>query len=80
MHSGHYVSYVKTRPTSGKIPKNKEHGNYNEDYCKNGQWYFTSDTYVRKCSLEEVKESKAYVLFYERLPFEPIEDATMLQL
>ena len=78
MHGGHYVSYVKTRPTSDKILKNKEHGKYNERYCKNGQWYLTSDTYVRKCSLEEVKESKAYILFYERLPFIPEEHATMV--
>ena len=78
IHGGHYVAYVKTRPTSSKMPKNGEHGEYDVQYCKKGQWYFTSDTYVRKCSLEEVKQSKAYILFYERLPFIPIHDATMV--
>ena len=71
LHGGHYVAYVKTRPTELKnLDKGKyEHWYYEDDYCKEGQWYFTSDMYVEMCSLEEVKQSKAYMLFYERLPF-----------
>lgn len=72
LRSGHYIACVKTRPTEEKTDKG-EYTNwcYHEDYCKKGQWYFTSDTYVRECSFEEVKKNKAYMLFYERLPFMP---------
>ena len=75
LRSGHYIAYVKTRPTEEKTLDTGEYRTYDkyyhQDYCKKGQWYFTSDTYVRECSLEEVKESKAYMLFYEQLPSIP---------
>ena len=78
LYNGHYTAFVKVRPAKDKNLGKVEHGDYDEHYCRKGQWYFTSDTYVRKCSLEEVKQSKAYILFYERLPFIPIHDATMV--
>ena len=75
LHSGHYIAHVKTRPTEEKNKLDKDEYNdgwyYDESYCKRGRWYFTSDTYVRECSLKEVQESKAYMLFYEQLPFIP---------
>ena len=77
LHGGHYIAYVKIRPPK-ENPDKKEHGIYDESYCEKGQWYFTSDTNIRKCLLKEVKEKKAYMLFFERLPFIPIHDATML--
>ena len=71
--SGHYIACVKTRPTVEKTLERGDYpeGYYHEGYCSKGQWHFTSDTYVRDCSLEEVKESKVYMLFYEQLPFIP---------
>lgn len=78
LHGGHYIAYVKTqRPIKDKILDKGEHGDYDESYCKKGKWYFTSDSIVRECSLEEVKRSKAYMLFYEQLPFIRIS-ATMI--
>ena len=70
--SGHYIAYVKIRPTEEKsLEKAGEYqnGDYDANYCKKGQWYFTSDTYIKPCTFEEVKKSKAYMLFYERLPY-----------
>ena len=71
---GHYIAYVKTRPTEMKekgttLDDEKCHDmHYEEDYCRKGHWHFTSDIYVRECSFEEVKKDKAYILFYEKLP------------
>ena len=75
LRSGHYIAYVKTRPTEYKNHLDKEEYKdgwyYDAAYCEKGQWYYTSDTYVRESSLKEVKSDKAYMLFYERLPFIP---------
>ena len=75
LHSGHYIAHVKTRPTEEKNKLDKDDYEdgwyYDENYCNKGQWYYTSDSYIQECSLEEVKESKAYMLFYERLPITP---------
>ena len=77
LHSGHYIAHVKTRPTEEKNELDKDDYKdidgwyYDESYCKKGQWYYTSDSYVQECSLKEIQESKAYMLFYERLPFIP---------
>ena len=35
-----------------------------------GQWYYISDTHVRTALESEVMKSQAYLLFYERLPFQ----------
>ena len=75
LRSGHYIAYVKTRPTEEKtLIKGEYHAHdkyYHQAYCNKGQWYYTSDSYVRECSLEEVKKCKAYMLFYEQLPSKP---------
>ena len=84
LRHGHYIAYVKTRPTELKekattLDKEQCHDmHYDEGYCKKGRWYFTSDTYVRECSLEEVKKSKAYMLFYERLPLTALPETQIL--
>ena len=74
LHGGHYTAYIKTcRPTKERTGKGclKNEGGkqkYDTGYCKKGQWYYTSDTTVMKCSFEDVKGSEAYMLFYEQLP------------
>ena len=73
LHGGHYTVYVKTgRPSkekqSGSCKRERTDQNYDANYCKKGQWHYTSDTYVRKCSFKDVEKSEAYMLFYERLP------------
>ena len=67
LYSGHYVSYVKTRP---RKEEDDEHckTEYSKDYCKNGQWYLANDSYVQECQFEDVKDIEAYMLFYELLP------------
>lgn len=35
-----------------------------------GQWYYASDSHVRIATEAEAMKSQAYLLFYERLPFE----------
>ena len=41
------------------------------DYASSkGQWFFASDSRVKTVNETEVMKSQAYLLFYERLPFE----------
>ena len=70
LHSGHYVSYVKTRSSKGEHTADEEYDRteYNKDYCNEGQWYSVNDTYYHECQFEEVKTNQAYMLFYELLP------------
>ena len=35
-----------------------------------GHWYYISDSHVRTATESEVLKSQAYILFYERLPFQ----------
>ena len=69
LHSGHYISYVKTRPSKAE-DKDGEYcrTEYNRDYCNEGQWYLANDTYIHKCQFENVQDNQAYMLFYELLP------------
>jgi len=48
---GHYVAYVKKRPTKG-IP---------------GWYYFSDSVYSRLSSFEEVGKQQAYILFYQQV-------------
>ena len=73
LYGGHYTAYIKAdRPLndnkSGSSKKERASLKYDTDYCEKGQWYYTSDSYVRKCSFGDVRGSEAYMLFYERLP------------
>lgn len=55
MHSGHFVTYRRSPPSS-KNP-----------LSVSNQWLWISDDTVRKASLQEVLSSSAYLLFYERV-------------
>uniref|UniRef100_A0A8B9T5I5 Ubiquitin carboxyl-terminal hydrolase 30 n=1 Tax=Anas platyrhynchos TaxID=8839 RepID=A0A8B9T5I5_ANAPL len=55
MHSGHFVTYRRSPPSS-KSP-----------LSVSNQWLWISDDTVRKASLQEVLSSSAYLLFYERV-------------
>ena len=41
---------------------------YNLAVCE-GQWYYISDSNVKKSTEADVLKSQAYVLFYEKIPF-----------
>ena len=69
LHGGHYIAYIKTRPTKEqRLKKKTVNQKYDISYCKKGQWYYTSDITVMKCSFGDVTRSEAYMLFYEQLP------------
>ncbi|XP_060106379.1 ubiquitin carboxyl-terminal hydrolase 30 [Heteronotia binoei] len=55
MHSGHFVTYRRSPPSS-KNP-----------LVASSQWLWISDDIVRKTTLQEVLSSSAYLLFYERV-------------
>ena len=85
MRGGHYTAYVRVRSeiqlerlTSKKETDNAtgnsddgHHKTRSFDYTstENSQWYYISDTQVSKASFDDVSQSQAYLLFYERLPF-----------
>ena len=69
LHGGHYTAYVKTRPAKEqRLKKKTVNQRYDISYCKKGQWYYTSDYTVMKCSFGDVTRNEAYMLFYEQLP------------
>ncbi|XP_066546486.1 ubiquitin carboxyl-terminal hydrolase 30 isoform X2 [Amia ocellicauda] len=55
MHSGHFVTYRRSPPSS-RSPS-----------AFSSQWLWLSDDTVRKATLQEVLASNAYMLFYERV-------------
>ncbi|XP_071690201.1 ubiquitin carboxyl-terminal hydrolase 2-like [Rutidosis leptorrhynchoides] len=57
MRGGHYVAYVRG-PAKGSLGI--------EENC-NCLWFYASDAYVRKVSLDEVLQCEAYILFYEEM-------------
>ncbi|XP_003384106.2 PREDICTED: ubiquitin carboxyl-terminal hydrolase 16-like [Amphimedon queenslandica] len=85
MRGGHYTAYVRVRSeiqlerlTVNKVTESETINSDNEhietrsfDYTsmENSQWYYISDTQVSKASADDVSQSQAYLLFYERLPF-----------
>lgn len=76
LRSGHYISYVRRRPKRknefNSRPPNKA-WLYDCDAAHDGKWFYTSDLTVRECEwgFERVKGCKAYMLFYECLPWVP---------
>lgn len=56
MRGGHYVAYVKGESEDSTEGKST--------------WYYISDSHVRKTSLDDVLQSEAYLLFYERRAFD----------
>jgi len=69
LKSGHYLAYVRTRPTR-PVDTSASHWKYNGKAAYDGQWYYTSDKTIKRCSngYEDVKNQEAYILFYELLP------------
>ncbi|XP_069788803.1 ubiquitin carboxyl-terminal hydrolase 30-like isoform X2 [Narcine bancroftii] len=55
IHSGHFVTYRRSPPTS------------RNPLAVSSQWMWISDDMVRRGSLQEVLASNAYLLFYERV-------------
>lgn len=53
--SGHYVNHRRLPNTSSNNSSN------------NSDWYFTSDTIVKKSSVEDAMSCRPYMLFYERI-------------
>ena len=81
LHGGHYTAYVRQRPprtendqlTVDHIarPVNAAYDVkriYDVKDADNGEWYYTSDSYVSRCRFSEVQRCQAYLLFYEMLP------------
>lgn len=75
LQSGHYVAHVRKRPErQNKFnSKPKEPWIYDSQAAYDGKWFSTSDLRVRECmwGFEIVKQCKAYMLFYELLPWKP---------
>lgn len=85
MRGGHYTAYVRVRSevqlerlTCNKVTESEtidsdaEHiktRSFDYTSMENSQWYYISDTLVNKASADDVSQSQAYLLFYERLPF-----------
>ncbi|KAL8287010.1 hypothetical protein RQP46_004016 [Phenoliferia psychrophenolica] len=76
---GHYVNYVLSdrygdpRRAEPAVPEDGEAPAPPPPVEKDGaahhrKWFYCSDDEVRVCSVEEVLRSKAYMLFYERIP------------
>jgi len=51
LHFGHYVAYVRARRVA----------------TSNQQWFYCSDRHIRSCTLDEVLQAQAYLLFYFRV-------------
>jgi len=77
LKSGHYFAYVRARPIRQVCPSTT-HWKYSVKAAFDGRWYYTSDKTITKCSngFDDVKNQKAYILFYELLPRLPIYQDT----
>ncbi len=84
MQGGHYVAYVKSRTQTkdsgsspelkpsmchgGQVPSEQPHVNFDLSSTQ-GEWFYASDSHVKRVTEAEVMKSQAYLLFYERVPF-----------
>ena len=72
LRRGHYVAYVKRRPTrQQQNPSAASDWEYDLKAATDDHtWYYTSDQTIRRCSrgFGDVRQAKAYLLFYELLP------------
>ena len=73
LQHGHYIAYVRRRPKRQKRkPAENNTWIYDCEAAYDGKWFYTSDLTVRECTWGfEVKDCKAYMLFYELLPGKP---------
>ncbi|KAK9664553.1 hypothetical protein RND81_14G051000 [Saponaria officinalis] len=60
MTGGHYVAYVRGGGSSNVRSEDNHRPRQNV-------WYHASDAYVREVTLDEVLQSEAYILFYEKV-------------
>ena len=71
LEHGHYFAYVRRRPpiNYSSIPDGVT-WKYDDTAAEGGTWFYASDVTVHCCDqgFDEVKEKKAYMLFYEILP------------
>ncbi|XP_065906355.1 uncharacterized protein [Dysidea avara] len=69
LKSGHYVAYIRRRPNRSPTQCDAK-GEYDQTAAHDGKWFYTSDLAIRECQwgFEQVKDCKAYMLFYELLP------------
>ena len=69
LYCGHYISYVKKRPSKAEdTDEDCYRTEYDRDYCNKGQWYLANDSTIQEGQFENVKGDEAYMLFYEQLP------------
>lgn len=71
LEHGHYFAYVRRhRPVQYSNETLKATWKYDQGSAEGGVWFYASDLTVRLCDqgFEEVREQKAYMLFYELLP------------
>ena len=72
LRGGHYVAYVKKRPTRQQhAPSTASDWEYDLSAAMaDDSWYYTSDQNIRRCSrgFADVCQNNAYLLFYELLP------------
>ena len=57
MRSGHYIAYVRARRL----------GNQQEGSSCSSSWFRANDHCIGQVTLEQVLNSEAYILFYERV-------------
>lgn len=83
LHGGHYVAYVKVRPTVSADSYrwqflSRPNANNTDKYMgldgaqgdpipPPGKWYYVSDSYVAEVPEVKVLKAQAYLLFYERI-------------
>ena len=72
LNGGHYTACVRQRPLRKNLSKQQQpdvsQQTYNAKAAEDGQWYYTSDSHISGCGFDSVKNSQAYLLFYELLP------------
>lgn len=82
IHGGHYVAYIKVRPSLDAnsyrwqyLPKNQKEKTDNspkgasggDPEIPPGKWYYISDSFVSEVPESKVLGAQAYLLFYERI-------------
>ncbi|KAG5837476.1 hypothetical protein ANANG_G00239670 [Anguilla anguilla] len=67
MRSGHYVAYVKARPSNPPATSLNGPTTQGENEAPKGSWFHVSDSSVQPVPESRVQSSQAYLLFYERI-------------
>lgn len=67
-HSGHFITYRRGHQNTKYVSKSAQVIK-NDIFSKrvfSSRWYYTSDVEIREATIEEVLQSTAYMLFYEK--------------